>query len=591
MLRRGRTILAGRFRLNFGSFSRAGQLCVLVAVLTCIQVCTAPASVANPAVPDQTSELLRSELAAGTAQSRMNVGTEELSVLSLLRRFYSGRAYQLAWSREGALLPQAETLLALLREAEQDGLRAADYHLAHIEVRRIEIRRDQEEERLPQSQPLVELDLLLTDAFLLYGSHLATGRSDPQLQDLTRLSPRNDVDLVQLLQTALATNQIASALHGLQPPYVGYFSLRQALSRYRSLAATGGWPPISSGPPLQQGDQSPRVSMVRRRLAVTGELLPGSPPGQEEVFDAGMTQAAKLFQTRHGIEADGVIGPGTLAALNVSVAACIRQIEVNLERWRWLPHDLDQRTLLVNLANFSLEVVENGKPLLPMRIVVGKRSWGTPVFSARVTALILNPSWTVPRSIAVKEVLPAIRKDPQYLRKNSLKVLQGWGPQTREIDPHTIPWATLSAARFPYRFWQEPGPTNPLGQVKFILPNEFDVYLHDTPSRSLFTKTVRAFSHGCVRVEKPLELAEYVLRDDPQWSGEALRAAIAQGRERLVPLPQPLPIYLLYWTAWVDQDGVLQFRPDIYGRDLRLDEALRQASSLLSAAKEKEKST
>jgi L,D-transpeptidase YcbB len=201
-------------------------------------------------------------------------------------------------------------------------------------------------------------------------------------------------------------------------------------------------------------------------------------------------------------------------------------------------------------------------------------------FSARVTALVLNPSWTVPHSIAIKEVLPAIRKDPQYLAKNTLKVLQGWGAQTREIDPHTIPWATVSAAHFPYRFWQAPGPTNPLGRIKFVLPNEFDVYLHDTPFRALFTKTVRAFSHGCIRVEQPIALAEYVLRDDPQWTGEALRAAIAQGRERLVQVPQPLPIYLLYWTAWVDQDGVLQFRPDIYERDRRLDEALRKSSPL-----------
>lgn len=581
MLLRGRTAVAERFRKNRVSFSQTGQLCVLVVALTCTQACTAPASVANPAVSDQTRERLRSDLEAQIAKARIRVGTEELSALSPLRRFYSGRAYQLAWSRDGALLPPGEALLAVLRETEQDGLRAADYHRAPIAERLTAIRRDQQEERPLPPHTLVALDLLLTDAFLLYGAHLATGRIDPQVRDLARLSRRNDVDLVQLLQTALTTNQIASALHGLQPPYVGYLRLRQALSRYRSLAAKGGWLLISSGPTLHQGDQSPRVSMVRRRLAVTGEVVPDSPPMQEDMFDEELTQAVKIFQARHGVEADGVVGPATLAALNVSVAARIRQIEVNLERWRWLPHDVEQRALFVNLANFSLEVVENGKPLLPMRIVVGKRSWDTPVFSARVTALILNPSWTVPHRIAITELLPAIRKDPQYLTKNTLEVLQGWGAQTRAIDPQTIPWATVSAAPFPYRFWQAPGPTNPLGRIKFVLPNEFDVYLHDTPFRALFTKTVRAFSHGCIRVEKPLELAEYVLRDDPQWTGEALRAAIAQGRERLVQVPQPLPIYLLYWTAWVDQDGALQFRPDIYERDRRLEEALRKASSRL----------
>jgi L,D-transpeptidase YcbB len=388
MLLRGRIVLIKNSPHNLAYFSQASKLCVLVVALTCLQPCTASATVANPTVSDQTRERLRSCIEIPTARTSIRVGTEDLSALSPLRRFYSGRAYQLAWSRDGALLPQGEALLVVLRGVEQDGLRAADYHLARIEERLTQIRRDQEEERPLQPQTLVALDLLLTDAFLLYGSHLATGRVDPQGRDLARLSRRNEVDLAQLLQTALTTNQIASALRGLQPPYVGYLGLRQALGRYRSLAAMDDWPSISSGPTLHQGDQSPRVSMVRRRLSVTGELVPDSPPIQEDMFDEGLTQAVKTFQTRHGVEADGVIGPTTLAALNVSVAARIRQIEVNLERWRWLPHDVEQRALFVNLANFSLEVMENGKPLLPMRIVVGKRSWDTPVFSAGVTPIL-----------------------------------------------------------------------------------------------------------------------------------------------------------------------------------------------------------
>ena len=236
----------------------------------------------------------------------------------------------------------------------------------------------------------------------------------------------------------------------------------------------------------------------------------------------------------------------------------------------------EQRSIVVNIANFELYVIENGKSVLSMKVVVGKRYWDTPVFTSKMTYLIINPPWNVPDSIARREILNEIRKDPDYLAKENIQVLRGWGLREEEIDPREIDWSRITPENLSYRFRQEPGPLNPLGRVKFMLPNKFDVYLHDTPAKGLFSANVRAFSHGCTRIEKPLELAEYVLRDDLAWTRERLLAAIEEGTEQEVKIPRPLNVHFIYLTAWVDEKGNLQFRDDIYGRDKLLDEALHE---------------
>jgi murein L,D-transpeptidase YcbB/YkuD len=241
-----------------------------------------------------------------------------------------------------------------------------------------------------------------------------------------------------------------------------------------------------------------------------------------------------------------------------------------MERWRWLPRELGHRAVVVNTAGFLLEVVERERPVLTMRIVVGKPFTRTPIFHAAITSVLLNPAWNIPGSIARKELLPLIRKHPSYLAKHHITVLRGWGPQTKALDPRSVNWTTLSARHFLYRLRQEPGPHNALGQVKFNLPNPFSVYLHDTPARELFTKSMRAFSHGCIRIEKPLELAEYLLRDSQQWTHERLLLAIEQGEQQTVTLPYPVPVYVGYWTAWVDRDQQVYFVRDLYGRDAAL---------------------
>ena len=265
----------------------------------------------------------------------------------------------------------------------------------------------------------------------------------------------------------------------------------------------------------------------------------------------------------------------TRAELNVSVERRVEQLELNLERWRWLPQDLGRRHIIVNIAAFELEVVEDEAVVLAMRVVVGRPYHNTPVFSDTMRYIVLNPYWEVPRKIAVQEILPRIKRDPSYLAREKLRVFKGWGLEAREVDPATVNWSAITPANFPFRLRQDPGPLNALGRVKFVFPNKFNVYLHDTPSRQLFEKTQRDFSHGCIRIQKPIDLAVYLLRQDPRWNRDALLRALDKAVDRSVPLPEPIPIHLLYWTAWADGDGTIQFRPDIYGWDAPLLGAMR----------------
>lgn len=274
--------------------------------------------------------------------------------------------------------------------------------------------------------------------------------------------------------------------------------------------------------------------------------------------------------------ADGAVGAATIAAMNVPVVYRIRQITLAMERWRWLPRDLGQRYIRVNIANFKLMVIENDRVQLAMKVIVGQTYRKTPVFSGKMTYLVLNPYWHVPHNIVVKDKLPQMQKDPGYLAKNNFKIFEGWGAAAKQIDPHTIEWSKITPKTFKYRLRQDPGSNNALGRVKFMFPNEYNIYLHDTPSRELFTKTSRVFSSGCVRLESPIELAEFLLKDDPRWNRETILAAIDKNEERSVTLRQPINVYILYFTVLVDENGQIEFRNDIYGRDKKLAEALQE---------------
>jgi len=352
-----------------------------------------------------------------------------------------------------------------------------------------------------------------------------------------------------------------------------YRNLRDSLAAYRRVAAAGDWPTVPDGPKLTLGDSGPRVSALRARLAATIDLL-GSGI-ESETFDDTLEQATIVFQKRHGLDPDGVVGRATIAALKVSVDARIEQIMLNMERWRWMPDDLGERHVLVNIAAFSLQRIENGRIRSEMRVVVGKQYRRTPVFSDRISYLELNPFWHVPPKIAANDVLPKIIADPNYVASAGFSVLDGWGANAQTLDPAAINWSALGPGRFPYKLRQNPGPQNALGSVKFMFPNKHDVYLHDSPARELFGRTLRTFSSGCIRVERPLDLAAFVLNNQTGWEDRAdIQQAIAGKDTRIVRLATPVPVHLTYFTAWTSEDGTVNFRQDIYDRDSALAKAL-----------------
>jgi murein L,D-transpeptidase YcbB/YkuD len=519
----------------------------------------APAASVPPAVQ---ARLMSGSTASG----------EPLLTLETLRLFYRERGYRPAWGDEGGLSPQIDVLVDALRAADRDGLRPADYHITAIDKQLSLLRpAPRAAGTTPAGNP-TDLDLLLSDAFFLYANHLTSGRVKPESVEAEWNISGRARNLVFLLGSALDRGHLAATLLDLAPVRDDYRLLREALAAQRAVAAAGGWPSVPRGATLHPGDRSPRVAALRQRLAATGELPAGAATG--ELFDAPLADALRHFQIRHGLEPDALAGRRTLAALNATAAQRVRQIEVNLERLRWLPRDLGPRRLLVNVADFRLELAEEGAPTLAMRVIAGRLARRTPFFTGEITSILLNPSWTVPEKIAIEDKLPLILEDPFYLEDNGFKVLAPKGGTWREINPASVDWKRVSKDHFPYQLRQSPGPNNALGRIKFQVPNRHDIYLHDTPSRSLFARTERTFSSGCIRVERALDLAERLLAADPAWTRERIKKTISTGETVSVPLPAPLPVYLLYWTAWVDREGLLQFREDVYGRDEAISEAL-----------------
>lgn len=527
-------------RFSRSSFSRL--LLLVLFVLGAGRGC-APLGAQEAPDTDQVRLILKTRVPSSGAAPRLELGGEALRASPPLACFYQRRDFLPAWSAAGTLRPQAGELLAALAAAGDDGLRAEDYRTDALARFAATV------ESRPDPGGLAELDLLLSDAFLTFAAHLQDGKVNPRAIYSDCALARDAGDLATVLEEALAAGRLRAGLAGLVPPQRAYELLRQALCRYRGIAARAGPEPLAPGPTLREGDQGERIAALRARLAEAAEAdaaeaLPAA--ASPDLFDAALAEAVRGFQRRHGLEEDGAVGPATLAELNQRAEDHVRQIEVNLERWRWLPRDLGQRHVLVNIAGFRLEAVEDGRAELEMRVIVGKPYTRTPMFSSAMTDVIWNPSWYVPQSIATKEIFPKAGKDPSYLRRGGYEVLPG------------------------SRLRQKPGPGNALGRIKFVFPNRFNVYLHDTPARTLFRRTVRTFSHGCIRIEKPFDLAVWVLEEDPRWTPEAIRAGIDAGRERKVPLPRRVPVHVAYWTAWVDGGGTLQLGPDVYSRDVGL---------------------
>lgn len=488
-----------------------------------------------------------------------------------LRTFYQRRSFSPCWFLNGVLRTQARDLAYELHAAVLEGLNPADYDADEVDLA---IQKTAELEEV-NDRTLAAIDVLLTDAFLHYASDLYSGRINPNvLGEEWNIRPRKK-DVALALQQALDSTGVQEALRQLSPRVRTYEDLKKALARFRSISVNSDPPKIVGGRRLVRGDSSSRVIALRKRLSFWDVDV----PTDSIVFDDGLEQAVKRFQEANGIEPDGVVGKETIAALNLTNEERIRSILVNLERCRWFPDWDSRRSIVVNIPDFELSVMENEMSRERMRVVVGKADHRTPVLSNAMTYIVLGPYWYVPETIASKEIIPMIAKDPDYLKKEHIKVFQHAGGKLSEVDSGSIDVAAIESGRL--RLRMEPGKRNSLGSIKFMFPNQNGVYLHDTPSKRLFSKTMRQFSHGCVRVERPLELAAYLLDKDTSWVKEAIHKAFAKREERVVRLPEPVPVHLQYFTAWVNEKGTLQFRKDIYRWDDLVSNALHGEPLLL----------
>ncbi len=512
-------------------------------------------------------EALRARIELASETGQLEVAGAEIVSSGTLPLLYGEVGYEPLWRAPG----RVEELITLVSESRDDGLLPVDYHLTAL-ARLLPLARSQ-----PMPAHLAELEVLASDSFLLLLYHMYFGKVDPQSLEPTwnfaarRIDGREAVDYVR---DAIRTGRLREAVDAARPDHWMYEHGRNALRTHRQLLADGGWPTVPEGDTLKPGMIDPRVVPLRARLAVTGDY--SGPATGDTTYDDALAVAVRSFQERHRLTADAEVGPATLAELNVPAEARVRQIQVNLERARHVLHEIgDEDLVIVDIAGYELRYVQDRKVTWTSRVVVGRPYRQTPIFKSAIDHVVVNPTWTVPPTILSQDILPAVRKDPGYLARKGLDVIDRNG---RTLDPASVDWGRYTGRNFPYSLRQGPGDDNALGRVKVMFPNPYLVYLHDTPSRSLFERDDRAFSSGCIRVEGPFELVERLL-DDPQWDGDALQRAVATGRTQTIRLARPVKVLLIYWTVDETDDGRIVFKRDIYDRDARLWQALNERFS------------
>ena len=493
------------------------------------------------------------------------IGSAHVDDGRVLSAVYARRGFRPVWLRRS----DADAFVSLVGRAEDEGLDPSDYHyqtLAQMLVERDSGRQS--------DMQLVELDLLLTDSLLRYAYHLNFGKVDPNRLypdwSLRRAIPGPDA--LERLQSIIDSDDPQGALATSVPQSAYYETLKRSLKHHRTLREHGGWVQIPTGPALKPGTTDPRVRMLRERLGAEVPSTP-VPSAGPDWFDPALERVVSEFQTRHGLASDGMVGRATLAALNVPVEARIEQLRVNMERARWIFDDYEDTYLWVNIGAYEAAMYRGGRRIWSARTVVGKPFRQTPVFKSKITYLVFNPTWNVPPTILREDILPSLKSDPDFLAKQNMRILDFKG---NAVDATSIEWNAVGARNFPYMIRQDPGPANALGQIKFMLPNPYFVYLHDTPQRELFLRPDRSFSSGCIRVDNVVDLAELLLDDPHKWDHKTVVDAMQSGRTRSVSLATPVTALVLYLTNEVDDLGNVQFLGDVYARDGAVLEALNE---------------
>lgn len=494
----------------------------------------------------------------------LEIEGSQISSGLVLPALYEQRDYTLVWTRQESV----NQLFNALENIDEDGLNPADYHLDKLR----ELRSRIESAHSSDTGIAADYDILLTESLIRLGYHLLVGKVEPvQLDSNWNMDQTiGGMDMILQLAQSIDTAMVTELVESLRPQWPVYPMLKAALMRYRQIEQQGGWPSIPEGVVLKRGMSDPRVADIRKRLAVTGELA-GAELGST-LYDDAVEMAVEQFQRHHNLAADGATGAVTLAAMNVPVEDRIDQIRVNLERARWVLHNLPDEFVLVDIAGFQVHYFRGGKPIWKTRSQVGTSFRKTPVFKSRITYLEINPTWTVPPTILNKDILPKLWNDPAYLQKRDMQVIKYNGTP---VDASTIDWSLYPGKDFPYLIRQNPGPRNALGRIKFMFPNEHLVYLHDTPRKSLFERSERTFSSGCIRIENAYGFAELLLKSD-EWGTEKIVEVVDSKKTTSVSLPSPVTVILLYWTVNAETDEHIVFKNDIYNRDAAILVGLKQ---------------
>jgi len=500
------------------------------------------------------------------ANGKIKVGNKLLYSETGLLNFYKNHNYELQWYAK----ENREELIEILEDSFDEGLIPEDYHLEKI--RELE---KKAEDGNRDIDLLTDLELLLSDAAILYAHHLIWGKVDQskfrEEWDLPENSKPKNID--SLFIKYKYDNNLTALYDRLKPQHFMYVHLKKGLKHYRNIAENGAWTKIPEGETLKKGMTDESIAIMRTYLKITGDLSVKYLPENPDLFDDELEKAVKSFQFRHNLIQDGVVGKGTLAQMNISVEERIDILRVNMERGRWVMHQLEPDFLVVNIAGFNVRRVTHDSTVYFSPVIVGRKYHESPVFKAKMTYIEMNPTWTLPYSIATKETLPKLSKNPNYLAEKNMIIMDRNG---KVLDPSTIDFTKYSKNNFPFTIRQKAGPHNALGEVKFMFPNKYSVYLHDTPGRSLFSREERAFSHGCIRLQKKWELLMNLMDEPEVWNMNKINEIVKTQKTTRITLPKPIDIILLYWTAGADKEDRLFFNKDVYDRDRDVLNALNE---------------
>ncbi|WP_415406876.1 L,D-transpeptidase family protein [Sulfurovum sp. CS9] len=495
---------------------------------------------------------------------------------SFLRKLYTRVLFMPVWMHESSFSPSAKELFIQIQNdgtLNKNGQLYKDSFLLEEEAQNVYTNDGTLAEKINLEFKISQLYKAYTD-YTYFGS-INWGAFQARISNLIVngvstewVLHRPDADPIGMVENAALGQSLTKQLQAAMPRAYHYKVLQKKLKKYMTIRDNGGWETVFLARKLKPGKHMKGVDALRERLLVTGDYIPCEESQEDLVYDACLQKAVKHFQARNGLKTDGVVGPGTLRVINISVDERITTIRLNLDRLKWLNERQEKRHVIINIPDFQLYFEEDGALIQTMRVITGTPKHPTPIFSDMVEHIVLNPHWNVPKSIIQKEMIPKLLRNPNAMSKQRIEVYTGWGRDAEKVNPASIDWSQYRYSKhMPYRFAQTPGTHNALGKVKFLFPNKFSVYMHDTPTKHLFKKDKRAFSHGCIRLQKPRELLQTFTTFNSHINFEKAQNTLKGKKKKYFNLTEKVPVDVIYLTAWVDYDGKLQFRNDVYGYD------------------------